>query len=140
MSLQRHKHLYNLTLTIAAPMCSPPPAIPIDGFLNISHPVHDVQNVHSGITDGKNLSISCPSFLDIYIRSASYGEKSNVAEPDQDCLDTDVIKMTRSKCHGSYRCGLSFSGLADLSLDCNTKRKELNITHTCGKNNKLFSV
>ena len=135
MKFQRDNYLHNVTLVISAPICSPPPAIPTDGFLNISHPVHDVQNIHSCMTDGKNLSISCPSFLNIYIRSAIYVIKAKVLGPEEDCLDTDVIKMIRSKCHGRYSCVLSVSdGLADLSLDCSTNKKELSITHTCGKN------
>ena len=133
MKFQRDNYLHNVTLVISAPICSPPPAIPTDGFLHISSPLHDVQNIHSWMTDGKNLSISCPSFLNIYIRSASYGIKAKAdtvftsekdPEPYEDCLDLDVIKKIRSKCHGSYHCVLSESGdLADLSHDCNSNKK-----------------
>ena len=52
-----------------------------------------------------------------------------------------MIKMIRSKCHGRYSCVLSVSdGLADLSLDCSTNKKELSITHTCGKNTELYQL
>ena len=131
-----------LLFIVAAPLCIPPPDIPFEGFLNISSPVYDVENVDTCQIDGEDLEIVCPSFLNVYIRSASYGRKAKVNTvctgvkdpgPAADCLDTEVLKKARSECHGRYTCNISVTGsLADLSLNCNTNKKELNITHTCG--------
>ena len=157
MAQMHHRYLNNehpshdlqLTFIIAAPLCSPPPDVPFEGFLNISSPVHDVQNVDTCETDGEELEIVCPSFLNVYIRSATYGRKAHVNTvctgekdkgPAEDCLDTEVLKKAKSECHGKYTCTIGVSGsLADLSLTCNTNKKELNITHTCGKHNYLHS-
>ena len=56
--------------------------------------------------------------------------------PSEDCLDTGVLGKVRALCHGNYSFTVAVSGsiaVADLSRTCNTNKKELNITHTCGK-------
>ena len=110
----------------------------------MSSPVHDVEHVDTCQVDGEDLEIVCPTFLSIHIRSATYGRKANTktvctgvkdAGPPVDCLDTTVLDQARSACHGNYSCSVGVAGsLADLSANCNTNKKELNITHTCGMN------
>ena len=128
---------------LLAPLCSSPPEVPVEGFLNISSPVHDVENVDTCQTDGEDLELVCPSFLNIYIRSATYGRKARVNTlctgekdpgPSKDCFDTEVLKKVRSECHGSFICKIGVTGsLADLSQTCSTNKKELSTSHTCGK-------
>ena len=134
---------------VKGPLCIPPPDAPFEGFINISSPVHDVEIIDACQVDGEDLEIVCPSFLNIHIRSATYGRKANTKTvctgvkdrgPSEDCLDTEVLNTARSLCHGNYSCSIAVSGsLADLSLNCNTKKKELNITHTCGNNDYVLN-
>ena len=132
------------------PLCVPTPEVPFDGFLNISSPVHDVEIVDTCQIDGENLYIVCPSFLNIFIRSATYGRKAKGKTvctgakdpgPAEDCLNTKVLSKARSLCHGNYSCSIEVSGsLADISQSCNTNAKELNTTHTCGKHDHTSTV
>ena len=132
-----------IILSNLAPICVPPPEPPFEGYLNVSSPVHDVVNVETCRTDGEDLELICPSFLTVYIRSALYGRKAegsilcngekNIG-PSNDCIDTGVLMNVRAECQGNYRCKIGVTGiLANLSQDCNTITKELNVTHTCGK-------
>ena len=107
--------------------------------------MNDVENVDTCQIDGEDLEIVCPSFLNIYIRSATYGRKAMINTicngekdpgPAEDCLDTEVLNKARSECHGSFACKIGVTGsLADLSMNCNTNKKELKTTHTCGNHN-----
>ena len=127
----------------------PPPEVPFEGFLNISSPVHEVDTVDTCQVDGEDLEIACPSFLNIFIQSATYGRVAGGKTvctgekdrgPSSDCLDTGVLDKVRGFCHGSYNCSIGVShniAVADLSGTCNTNKKELNITHTCGKHNTI---
>ena len=136
--------MFPLHKFVSAPLCSPPPDVPLDGFLNISRPIHPVQNVDTCRTDAEDLVISCPSFLTIYIRAASYSRKAAVPTmctgerdpgPAADCTDPDVVQKVRAECHGSHSCVLTVAGsLADLGQQCGPKKKELHTTHTCGNN------
>ena len=131
------------------PLCVPPPEVPYEGFLNISSPVHEVDTVDTCQVDGEDLEIACPSFLNIFVQSATYGRIAGGKTvctgvkdrgPSSDCLDTGVLDKVRGFCHGSYNCSIGVShniAVADLSGTCNTNKKELNITHTCGKHPTL---
>ena len=111
--------------------------------MNISSPIHEIEEIDTCDVDGGHSNLTCPSFLKIYIRHTIYGRKAQKSEictgekdpaPSEDCLDTDVLTKAQHLCHGKSRCSIGVSGsLADLSATCNSNRKELKINYTCGK-------
>ena len=104
--------------------------------------MYEVHSIDACQIDGEVLDIVCPSFLRVYVRSATYGRKAKTTHvctglkdpgPSQDCLDSNVLNEIRTECHSLYSCSHTVAGnLADLSATCNTIRKELNVTYTCG--------
>ena len=128
---------------LKGPICFSPPDIPFEGSLNISSPIHGVEQSDTCQVDAGELSLMCPSFLNIYVRSATYGRKAlekimcngeKDPAPFKDCLDTNVLTKVREACHGKFRCNVSVTGnLADLSATCNSNKKELKTNHTCSK-------
>lgn len=128
-----------------SPLCPEPPAVPFEGYLNISAPYLEAKVSETCQTDGSDLHLVCPSFLRLDIVHAVYGRLGGSTRrvctgqkntgPSSDCFveNGEILEQVRAECQGQMECSLPVGGyLTDLSSGCNTNMKELNVTYSCG--------
>lgn len=90
------------------------------------------------------LTLTCPSFLSVYITAATYGRERGKDQlcgvekdrpPADDCLSTEVLERLRQQCLGLANCTITATeGMVDLGDTCTRQKKELKTNHTCGEN------
>ena len=114
-----------------------------DGIREIKPKIFDMPLLEVCAVDGSDLNIKCPSFLNIYVKSASYGREFAVKEictgekdgnPEVTCLDTEVVHQIGPPSRGLWNVTAPVSPLlANLDSKCNPPMKrELKVQYLCG--------
>ena len=118
--------------------------------------VFELEPVESCALADETVSLTCHSFLTVYLQSASFGRTAKAgkelcdgardedrAKPDEDCLETRaVLQKGRDLCHGRSSCSLPVSAdMADFTgcMAADLKR-ELRTRHICGNTSSLLSL
>ena len=139
------------------PVCPAPPGVPLDGQLTVVPAVLPVKETTSCVVAGARvstvagpslLSLTCPSFLSVYITTATYGREKGEDQlcsgekdrpPAEDCLSTEVVDRLRQQCLGLDNCTLTATeGMVDLGDTCTRQKKELKTNHTCGEDTSIL--
>ena len=100
--------------------------------------------------DSEAVTLSCPSFLSIYITQISYGRDSSTKrelcggyKPSDskslgsgtcynEAFNSQLLADMAFECHGTFNCTFIVPTVP-LSTDCDGLRREVKINHTCGK-------
>ena len=126
---------------VSAPLCPPPPVIPIGGILDVIPAVFEVSRLSSCALDGEMIKLECPTFLSIHVLAVTYGRQAGVTllcngekdkAPAVDCISTDLDIMLHNDCRGKYSCEQAVSPELAAFDNCDERKKELNIDYTCG--------
>ena len=135
---------------IPAPLCPTPPEVTLEGVREFAPVAFQLAPVDSCALTEETISLTCHSFLSVYLQSASFGrteaaeeelcdgeKEDDRASPDKDCLDTRaVLQQGRDLCHGRSSCSLAVSqDMADFT-GCMSEdlKRELRTSHICGNN------
>ena len=101
--------------------------------------------------DSEEVTLTCHSFLSIYVTKVSYGRDSSTGrevcggdKPNDfkslgsgTCYDeaynSQLLEEIASECHGTFNCTY-YIPTTPLTQDCDGLRREVKINHTCGNN------
>ena len=131
-----------------APKCPIPPEVPEDGVKeHVPLPIEIPPNKLCAL-DAETVTLSCHSFLRVYITSVSYGrnsssgsnlcdgEKSDKSLGSGSCYNEDYNKQLLREisldCHGKFNCTFKVPTLP-LTEDCDTLKRELRVEYICGE-------
>ena len=113
-----------------------------DGIREITPKIFDMPLLEECAVDGTDLNIKCPSFLSIYVKSATYGREFAVKKicdgtkngnPEVTCLDSGVVDKIGPKSRGLWNATAAVNPLlATLDPKCASLKKELKVQYLCG--------
>ena len=145
---------YTKLFSFLAPLCPTPPDAPDNGVREHWPLPISIPPVKQCYLDSEVATLTCSSFLDVYVTNVSYGRDSATGKElcggdkpkDISSLGTgtcynetynDYLKSEMSfYCHGTYNCTFTIPTVP-LTTDCDGLRREVNIEHICGEL-KLF--
>ena len=138
-----------LTSIFPAPLCPAPPDVPEEGvaeYLPIAIPMD-----HNKVCtlDSEDVTLTCNSFLRIYITGVTYGRDSATGielcdgeKPNGKSLGSGTCynathneKLENDfalECHGTYNCTV-YVPTVPLNPDCDGLRREVRTQYICGK-------
>ena len=137
-------------MIVSAPLCPTPPEATEEGKKEY-HPIPiPVDVVEECGLDSEEISLTCPSFLNIYIKNVVYGrgpgkelcdgdKPDDTSKPagDKSCYninkDIKVSNGLKTECHGKFSCSYTIPTLL-LNVRCDGMRRELRLQYICGKN------
>lgn len=144
----KHSHSY------AAPLCPTPPAIPEEGKMEFLPHIFPQEVESSCGIGGEFLHVTCHSFLNVYIKDASFGRNFSNAKllcdgdkpddrkgvgSDTDFCIRKVGGQVKDACHGESSCTIPVAPDMDagtskqLDNACKALAKELRVAYVCGK-------
>jgi hypothetical protein len=127
--------------------------VPEEGILEFDPIVYEQETVETCAITNDKLDLKCPSFLQVYIPSATFGRAYNesssigkqlcdgkkpadsMAPQGSDCIeDSASLLATQTLCHGRGSCSVPVEpDMAVLGASCALLKKELRTEHICGK-------
>ena len=133
---------------LLAPKCPIPPDVPQDGVKeHVPLPIEIPQNKLCAL-DAETATLSCHSFLRVYVTSASYGrnsssgsnlcdgEKSDKSLGAGSCYNDEynqqLLREITLDCHGKFNCTFKVPTLP-LTEDCDTLKREFRVEYMCGE-------
>ena len=141
--------LINFLLT-SAPVCPKPPDAPADGVQeHLPIPI-GLEPYNQCAVSEDEMSITCSSFLSIYITEVSYGRDSATKRemcggdsPSDfqslgsgtcydDAYNSQLQGEIASECHGTYNCTFHVP-TTPLTEDCDGLKREIKVNYTCGE-------
>ena len=132
-----------------APLCPIPPDATEEGKKE-HHPIPIPVDIEEECgLDSEEVSLTCPSFLNIYIQKVVYGRGPGVelcdgdkpadnSKPpgDKSCYDEDkdieISNGLKTECHGKFTCSYTIPTLL-LDVICDGMRREMRLQYICGK-------
>ena len=136
-------------MTFLAPKCPIPPTVPEDGVKeHVPLPI-EIPPTKLCSVDAEIITLSCHSFLKVYVISVTYGRNSSSGKELCDgekkdekslgsgtCYSDEYNQQLRREisleCHGKFNCSFNVPTLP-LTEDCDTLKREIRVEYICGK-------
>ena len=126
-----------------------PPNTPEEGIKDYEPIPFTVDIEETCAVNADEITLTCYSFLGVYIQNVTYGRgsgneicdgkkpKDNKGpSPGNSCynetIDTIITEELKQECHGSYTCQYTVPTFL-LDVSCDGMKRELRLEYTCGK-------
>ena len=148
--LKSNSNLKSINFKSSAPLCPKPPKAPDEGVrehLPLAIPVEPIKECY---LDSEVATLTCHSFLNVYVTKVSYGRNSETGavlcdgdKPNDfsslgqgtcynDTYNTYLKDQMGFNCHGTFNCTYQIPTVP-LTTDCDGLRRETKIEYICGE-------
>ena len=134
---------------LSAPLCPVPPSSPADGVKEYQPLAIRQDNKKSCALNSEDLQLKCHSFLDIFVRSFTYGrnaskgkdlcdgEKPKDSKSAQlncynETFNSEILYELEVACHATFNCSYT---IPTVPLDpvCDGLKREARVEYICGQ-------